>query len=79
MDFYFPPPTPSSVPTILSPPMVLTHSIPPTANYEIKVFDGDGGSFMRSVAFFDLFSPIPASFGGTFAHAKEVLDTTEVL
>ena len=68
-------PHPSSVPANRPLPMAPVHSIPLTVISEIKLFDGDGGSPVQSISFFDLSPPIPTSLGGISARSREVVDT----
>ena len=49
VDLCFSPPTPPSVPVIPSPPVASVDIGPPDAVFWIDVFDGDGGTRMRSV------------------------------
>lgn len=74
VDFYFPPPLPSSVPALPTPPEAPAYSVPHVANSGITVFDGDGGHNMRSVALSDLRPPLPTTLGGTTFRHGEVLE-----
>ena len=52
-DFYFPPPTPSSVHANLPSPTAAMHHVPLVAISKTKVFDGDEGSCIRPVILSD--------------------------
>ena len=69
VDFYFPPPTPSSVP-VIPPPSV----VPPNALLRGNVFDGDEGPHMWSGNSSTFSAAIPISFGLTSASTGEEED-----
>ena len=61
---------------ILSPLVILVHTVPPITGSEIEVFNGDGGSHMRSIGS-SYFSA--SSLGGISTYAREVVNTTIAL
>jgi len=51
------------------------HIKPPFATSNIEEFDGDEGSYIRFIGFFDLFAPSSASLSDISAHTREAVDT----
>jgi len=76
VDFCFPSPTPSPLPTIHAPLEAPVHTIPPNAASGTTVFYGDGGSSMWPTVSYNVPLPIPTSFGITFVCTAEVVDPT---
>jgi len=74
VDFYFPLHTTSLTPAAHSFPAIPLRSAPSTTIFRIEISDGDGGSHMRFVAFFDLPLQIPTSLGITSTYIGEVVD-----
>ena len=71
VDFCFPLSIPSSVSNVHLVPAAPIFSIPPAVVSEIEVFEGDGGSHMRSITFSDYCPPIPTSLVGTSARTRD--------
>jgi len=76
VDFYLPPPTPSSMPVISPSPAATEPIAPLVASPETMAFDADGGPHIHHPAPSDPPQPIPTSLGMAFAYTREIMATT---